>query len=117
MNNISNDVIVFKEICTLLTEASLSVKESEIEVSDYKKEFNSLFDKVVLLALETPYGKRVMDITLEEVAYIFSITRERVRQIEMSVIGNRSNNKLHTKGKLHNPANASVVSLIQYIRT
>ena len=70
-DSVSDDVIVFKSICMDLYDAQISDKS---------------YDEIVNMVLETPYGDiaRSDTLTLNEIGYIFDITRERVRQIESS---------------------------------
>ena len=70
-DSVSDDVIVFKSICMDLYDAQISDKS---------------YDEIVNMVLETPYGDiaRSDTLTLNEIGYIFDITRERVRQIEAS---------------------------------
>lgn len=70
-NSVSDDVIVFKSICMDLYDAQISDKS---------------YDEIVNMVLRTPYGHiaRSDTLTLNEIGYIFDITRERVRQIESS---------------------------------
>ena len=70
-SSISDDVIVFKSICMDLFYAQID---------------NKPYDEIVNMVLRTEYGNiaRSDTITLNEIAYIFDITRERVRQIELA---------------------------------
>lgn len=70
-NSVGNDVIVFKEICVDLFNAQIGDKS---------------YDEIVNMVLNTKYGDIAKSdtLTLNEIAYIFDITRERVRQIETS---------------------------------
>lgn len=70
-SSISDDVIIFKTICMDLYNAQIGDKS---------------YDEIVNMVLRTPYGDvaRSDTITLNEIGYIFDITRERVRQIETS---------------------------------
>lgn len=70
-NSVSNDVIVFKSICIDLFDAQIGDKS---------------YDEIVNMVLDTKYGDiaRSDTLTLNEIGYIFDITRERVRQVELS---------------------------------
>lgn len=70
-SSVSDDVIVFKSICMDLYYAQIGDKS---------------YDEIVNMVLQTPYGDiaRSDTLTLNEIGYIFDITRERVRQIETS---------------------------------
>lgn len=69
----SADVVEFKRICTELFQASTS---------------GHTFDQIVIMVLKTKYGNfaRANDIVLEDIAFIYDITRERVRQIEDAIV-------------------------------
>ena len=69
----SEDVVKFKEICTELFQSSTS---------------GHTFDQIVNMVLKTKYGNfaRSNDIILEDIAFIFDVTRERIRQIEAAIV-------------------------------
>lgn len=69
--SVSDDVVVFKQICIDLYHAQVGDKS---------------YDEIVNMVLRTEYGNiaRSDTLTLNEIGYIFDITRERVRQVELS---------------------------------
>jgi DNA-directed RNA polymerase sigma subunit (sigma70/sigma32) len=70
--NMSDDVIKFKQICQDLYDANNA---------------GATYDQVVNLVLRTPYGDicRGGELTLNEIGFIFGVTRERIRQKELDV--------------------------------
>jgi hypothetical protein len=69
----SQDVVIFKKICTDLFKNSSS---------------GHTFDEIVNMVLKTKYGNfaRTDDLVLEDIAFIYDISRERVRQIETAIL-------------------------------
>jgi DNA-directed RNA polymerase sigma subunit (sigma70/sigma32) len=70
--NMPDDVIKFKQICQDLYDANNA---------------GATYDEVVNLVLRTPYGDicRGGELTLNEIGFIFGVTRERIRQKELDV--------------------------------
>jgi hypothetical protein len=54
-------------------------------VEDFVEESKQPYDKVLLLLLRTPYGECMVDANLYEIGYVFNLSRERVRQLEIAV--------------------------------
>ena len=88
---INEDVVIFKSICTDLFNAQVD---------------NKSYEAIVNMVLDTKYGNFAKSdtLTLNEIGYIFDITRERVRQLELSA-----------KKKLINPGSKSTLLLNRYL--
>ena len=68
---VSHEAMMFKEICTDMYDASTGFT----------------FEEVVSKVMQTKYRYLMEEATLEDIGYIFDLTRERVRQIEDTCIG------------------------------
>lgn len=89
--NMPDDIIKFKQVCQDLYDAN---------------NVGATYDQVVNLVLRTPYGDvcRGGELTLNEIGFIFGVTRERIRQKELDV------KKILTRSK-------AVKSLNDYLST
>jgi hypothetical protein len=103
-DTVSNEVKLFKEVADgLFSEQGGDNKKTR--------------DEIICMMLDTEYGHLVSDSTLEEVAYIYGITRERVRQLQDNAIGKRNSvGKLVRKGKIHSTKFSKTNELREYIK-